>query len=74
MATVVENGCIEQIGQSAGEVWRCLSEEGSMSLAKLVKSVNAPRDVVMQAIGWLAREDKLDIEETSRGRIVQLKL
>ena len=74
MATVVENGCIEQIGQSAGEVWHCLSEEGRMSLAKLVKSVNAPRDVVMQAIGWLAREDKLDIEETSRGRIVQLKL
>jgi hypothetical protein len=27
----------------------------------------------MQAIGWLAREDKLDISETSRGRIIGLR-
>jgi hypothetical protein len=27
----------------------------------------------MQAIGWLAREDKLDLSETNRGRIVALK-
>jgi len=43
-----------------------------MSLAKLCKEVDAPRDVVMQAIGWLAREDKVEIEETGRGRFVCL--
>ena len=29
-------------------------------------------DMIMQAIGWLAREDKLSIEEGTRGRIVSL--
>ena len=44
-----------------------------MSLAKLSKTVGAPRDVVMQAVGWLAREDKIEIEETNRGRFIRLK-
>jgi hypothetical protein len=35
--------------------------------------VDEPRDVVMQAVGWLAREDKIDIEENSRSRVVSLK-
>jgi hypothetical protein len=42
-------------------------------MAKLVKAVGEPRDTVMQAIGWLAREDKLQIEEEGRSRIVSLR-
>jgi hypothetical protein len=38
-----------------------------------VKEIDAPRDVVMQALGWLAREEKLDIEEDGRTRTVSLK-
>jgi hypothetical protein len=44
-----------------------------MSLAKLVERVGGNRDVVMQAIGWLAREDKLEMSETKRGRVIALK-
>lgn len=73
MATVTEVCLIDQIGETAGAVWHCLSDNGQMSMAKLVKSIDAPRDVTMQAVGWLAREDKIDIEETSRGRVVSLK-
>ena len=43
-----------------------------MSLAKLVKEIDAPRDLVMQALGWLAREEKLNIEGDSRTRLVSL--
>ena len=43
-----------------------------MSLAKLAKSMDVPRDVIMQAIGWLAREEKVELEEASRGRIIRL--
>jgi hypothetical protein len=64
---------VQQIGETAGTVWKALDKHGSMSLAKLVEKVGGNRDVVMQAIGWLAREDKLDISETSRGRIIALK-
>jgi len=35
--------------------------------------VGEPRDLVMQALGWLAREDKLSIEEEGRSRILSLK-
>ena len=30
-----------------------------MSLPKLVEEMRTPRDLVMQAIGWLAREEKV---------------
>jgi hypothetical protein len=65
--------CLGQIGETAGQIWHLLDESGPMSLTKLVKTVDAPRDTVMQAIGWLAREDKVDIDETSRGRVVSLR-
>jgi hypothetical protein len=44
-----------------------------MSVAKLVKAAGQPRDTVMLALGWLAREDKVDIEEDGRTRIVALR-
>jgi len=62
-----------QIGETAGAIWQTLNAQGPMSLAKLVKSIDAPRDLIMQGIGWLAREDKVEIEETSRGRVISLK-
>ena len=65
--------CVQQIGETAGVVWKSLDKHGAMSLAKLVERVGGNRDVVMQAVGWLAREDKLDISETSRGRTIALK-
>jgi hypothetical protein len=65
--------CLEQIGQTAGLVWQTLNEQGPQSLAKLVKSIDAPRDLVMQAVGWLAREDKVWIEDSKRGRMIGLR-
>jgi hypothetical protein len=44
-----------------------------MDLAKLVKTVGEPRDAVMQAIGWLAREDKIIFEDNGRKRIILLR-
>ena len=72
MSTVSCDVCVDQIGQTAGQVWQLLSEEGPLSFAKLVKQLDQNRDVVMQAIGWLAREEKVNIQETSRGRVVSL--
>jgi len=49
----------------AGVVWSTLSENGTMTMAKLVKAVGEPRDTVMQALGWLAREDKSTLRKTA---------
>jgi DNA-binding GntR family transcriptional regulator len=64
---------VAHIGETAGVVWSVLSENGPLSMAKLVKTVGVPRDVVMQALGWLAREDKIQIEEDGRTRVVSLR-
>ena len=71
--TTAELDCVSEIGVVAGEVWHTLRSDGSMTLAKLARELDAPRDVVMQAIGWLAREGKVDIQTTSRGRLVSLR-
>lgn len=61
------------IGTTAGEVWKVLHEQGPMPMGRLVKAINRPRDLVMQAVGWLAREDKLLFEDDKKRRLVRLK-
>ena len=72
MAVATETNCVQQIGETAGAVWQALQSNGPMSAAKLVKHLEVSRDITMQAVGWLAREDKIEIDETSRGRIISL--
>jgi hypothetical protein len=64
---------LAEIGETAGRVWHLLDEKGSLTIAKLVKEVDVPRDVIMQALGWLAREEKLEIEGDGRTRKVSLR-
>jgi len=73
MATAGPVSGVAQIGDTAGTVWKVLAENGPLSMAKLVKAVGEPRDTVMQALGWLAREDKLWIDEEGRSRVVSLR-
>ena len=72
MATLAAYCGTVHIGETAGEVWEVLDTQGPQSLAKLVKAVGKPRDLVMQAIGWLAREEKICIDEEGRSKLVSL--
>lgn len=63
---------VDLIGEVAGQVWHNLSRTESTSFTQLTKQVDAPRDLVMQAIGWLAREGKISITENGRSRSVSL--
>ena len=62
-----------RIGEVAGITWQVLVEKGPLSMAKLVKAVGEPRDTVMQALGWLAREGKISIDDEGRNRMVSLQ-
>ncbi|HID77233.1 MAG TPA: hypothetical protein EYP56_14715 [Planctomycetaceae bacterium] len=73
MATAVSVPHVARIGEIAGVVWNTLNREGQMSLTALVKAIGEPRDLVMQAVGWLAREDKVWIEEDGRTRMISLR-
>lgn len=63
----------EQIGLTAGLVWQALSEGGDQTAAALKKAVEAPGDLVMAAVGWLAREEKLHFANTGRTVKISLK-
>jgi hypothetical protein len=73
MAMATSMTGVEQIGETAGILWRYLDSSGPCALTKLVKETDLPRDQVMQAIGWLAREDKIQIDENSRSRVISLR-
>jgi len=63
---------IELIGHTAGLVWHSLAENGPMSMSALGKEVAAPKDTIMQAVGWLAREGKIRIDEIKRKKVISL--
>ncbi|MCP4788104.1 MAG: hypothetical protein GY903_18410 [Fuerstiella sp.] len=63
----------EDIGTAAGVVWGFLNNNGATSLTALTKGTDLPKELALQAIGWLAREEKLDFEKTPRGRLIVLK-
>jgi hypothetical protein len=64
---------IEQLGHVAGEVWRFLDSGNGQSLATIKKSIDAPNDLVLAAIGWLAREDKLNFSNNGRSVTISLR-
>jgi hypothetical protein len=64
---------IEEIGAVAGAIWRALDTNGEMTLAKLKKDVDAEGPLFDWAIGWLAREDKIELMRDKRSIRVSLK-
>lgn len=63
----------DQVGETAGEVWRVLESDGPQTLAQLKKKLNGTSELVNFAVGWLAREDKIEIAQEKRSFRIQLK-
>lgn len=54
---------IEAIGENAGKVWRNLNEErGEISIQELSRKMNLSAIDVALAVGWLARENNINIQ------------
>jgi hypothetical protein len=64
---------IEEIGAVAGAIWHALDVNGEMTLPKLKKEMNAEGPLFDWAIGWLAREDKIELTRDKRSIRVCLK-
>jgi hypothetical protein len=74
VASVTSTELSGQIGETAGKVWQALSSEGPLTLTDLKKKVaDGQGDLVSLAIGWLAREDKVNVTPEKKGLRVQLK-
>ena len=48
-----------EIGHAAGNIWRYLDRHGETFLAKLRQGTRLPDQMLLIAVGWLAREGKL---------------
>ena len=64
---------VNSIGTVAGLVWHYLAEHGPVTLSKLARDIDAPRDLVMQGVGWLAREEKIAFLEGKRSKMITLR-
>ncbi|MCB9800451.1 MAG: winged helix-turn-helix domain-containing protein [Candidatus Omnitrophica bacterium] len=48
---------ITWIGLCAGEIWHCLDRhQGEASLQSLFAEIDAPKETILMAVGWLVRE------------------
>lgn len=54
-------------------IWHLLKEKGELSISGVASAVNASQSTVYMGLGWLAREDKLEFIQKSRGVVVRLK-
>lgn len=60
---------IQSIGESAGIIWNLLQSESRKWDYQEIKQATGLSDrIINAAIGWLAREGKLSIEESKVGR------
>ena len=63
----------DTIGNGAGKIWEYLDKNGATSVSKITKETGLSKNEAQRAIGWLAKEDKLNIEMEGRTELLSLK-
>ncbi|KAF3984613.1 MAG: winged helix-turn-helix domain-containing protein [Methylococcales symbiont of Hymedesmia sp. n. MRB-2018] len=63
----------DTIGVAAGKIWEYLNNKDATSVSKVTKETGLSKNEVQRAIGWLAKEDKLNIETEGRTELLSLK-
>jgi hypothetical protein len=62
----------DKVIETAGKTWRYLGQNGETNVTKLSTILKEKDEVVLQAIGWLAREDKIAYTIKNRRTFVSL--
>ena len=63
----------EQIGISAGQIYDYLNNNGETTFAKMKKELDLKGNFADLGLGWLAREDKVEISKKGSSVNVRLK-
>jgi hypothetical protein len=63
----------DRIGEMAGQIWHLLDTNGPTPLSRLKKEIPAGEALVLQGLGWLAREDKVTFTEKAKSVTIGLK-
>lgn len=64
---------VDEIGFAAGRVWHYLRECQPVSLSRLGREVEGGQALVLMAVGWLAREGKIEFAREGRAALVRLR-
>lgn len=64
---------IAPIGETAGILWQALFEGGPATFADLIDLVGVPESLFFMGVGWLAREDKIEIDRHGGDYEIRLK-
>ena len=62
-----------QVGETAGQVWHALSSAGPLTMAQLKKKLNGSGELLSFGLGWLARENKVEIIQEKKTYVIRLK-
>ena len=62
-----------QVGETAGKIWHLLNDEGPLTIPQLKKKLNGSGELLSFALGWLAREEKVDITQEKKAFKVALR-
>lgn len=64
----------EKVGELAGKIWVALNENGKLTGKELKKYIKVRADKELYlGLGWLLREDKIDLTESDKEILVVLK-
>ena len=64
---------IEKFGINAGKIWTLLDETGRQNVKDVKKATKLTEKDLYAALGWLAREGKVTVEEDEKEVFVSLK-
>ena len=62
----------QKVIEAAGKIWWYLGEKGQTTISTLPRNINEDSAIVYQALGWLAREDKIEYAENNKKLLVSL--
>ncbi len=62
----------DEIGNAAGVVWEFLDQQGDTVLVTLKDRTGLSEGILLMALGWLAREEKVNL--LKEGRTIRISL
>jgi len=64
---------ITEIGIVSGDIWHYLEQHKTCTLTELVQGTDKSRNVVLMALGWLAREGHVILEDQEKDYKITLR-
>ena len=52
-----------KIGEMAGKLWKTLGEKEEVAVSRLPQVLKERGEIIYQALGWLAKEGKVDFHK-----------